>query len=114
MTTRKNPSITVAFPTVTLRKLCDQAEALGLAEGPNAKFWEDVDEDGTHVASFDFPGTGVVDHGGGQQSARAMVACKMRGRTEPQGLLCDFDYLVFTMLVRNGLHVRNGRKKSAG
>ena len=29
--------------------------------------------------------------------------CKMRGRTQPQLLLCDFDYARFTMLVSNRL-----------
>jgi hypothetical protein len=111
---RKNNNITVVLPTVTLRLLCDHAESLGLPQGPTAKFWQDVDEEGTHVVSFNFPGTGVVDHGNGKQSVRAMVMCKMRGHIQPQLLLCDFDYTAFSKIVRRSSKVRSrGRKVAA-
>src|SRR4051794_33664011 len=98
---RKNNNITVVLLTELLRSLCNYAETLSLPQGPTAMFWQDVDEDGIHVISFNNNSTGIVDHGKRKQSVRGMAMCKMRGRTQSQLLLCDFDYARFTMLVSN-------------
>jgi hypothetical protein len=102
-------AIPVALSTAQLKALCDQAEALGFATGPNLRFWKDVDPSGFHVAgqwfrhrpclamwkgvkhSFNF------DHNGGV-NIRALVLCKMKGKIEPHLLLCDFDEKQFVAL----------------
>jgi hypothetical protein len=112
MNNKRHGNMTVVLPTAQLRKLCDHAEALGLPEGPNAKFWNEVDEEGRHVVSFNYPRTGIVTFASGKEAVRAMILCKMRGRLRPQGLLCDFDQDDFSTLVRNGRWATNRRKKS--
>ena len=100
----------VALTTAQLKALCDRAEALGFANGPDERFWQDVDPNGRHVAgdwfrhrpylefwqgvehSFNF------DHNGGV-NIRAVVLCKLRGRVMPVTLRCDFDEPQFMGLV---------------
>ena len=99
---KKNGNLTVVLPTAQLRKLCNHAKALGLPEGPSAKFWNEVDEEGWHVISFNYSGTGLVTFTDGTEAVRAVVLCKMCGRLDPTALLCDFDQDDFSALLGNG------------
>ncbi len=100
----------VALTTPQLKALCDRAEALGFASGPNQRFWLDVAPYGFHVAgnwfrhrpcleiwknvkhSFNFAHNGGVN-------IRSFVLCKMKGRLEPTILRCDFDEPQFLALI---------------
>jgi hypothetical protein len=42
----------IILTTGKLRNLCDQAESLNFSNGPNGKFWEDVDPKGIHVVEL--------------------------------------------------------------
>lgn len=107
--TSKHP--TVALTTPHLRTLCDQAEALRFSNGPNEKFWKEVDPNGHHVVELWFVHQPVLafwegvqhewdfSHGGGR-NIRALVLCKMRGRMKPCVLKCDFDHDAFMKLVK--------------
>ena len=44
----------IVLTTPQLRKLCDQAEALRFSNGPNARFWKEVDPKGFHVVALWF------------------------------------------------------------
>jgi hypothetical protein len=98
--------------TPTLKKLCDNAERLKFHNGPNRKFWEEVDPKGEHVITFamrhspnlamwgdwrskpDFPWN--FDHNGGV-NVRAVVSCRMKDGRRVD-LLCDFDQPEFEAL----------------
>jgi hypothetical protein len=105
----KNLKASVILSTAQLRTLCDQAQALKFSNGPNERFWKDVDPRGVHVVALWFvhqPNLALwegVDHPwdfqhGGGKNVRALVLCKMRGRLKPTDLLCDFDYDAFMAL----------------
>jgi hypothetical protein len=107
----------IALTTAQLRSLCDEAEALKFANGPNRAFWEDVDPKGPHVVDLwmehqpflaQWDG---IDHGfnfghNGGLNIRAMVVAKMRrakkGRGRTVYLKCDFDCDSFMALARDG------------
>jgi hypothetical protein len=108
----KNPKPPVVLSTTQLRKLCDQALALKFSNGPNERFWREVDPSGVHVVGPWFvhrPRLAFwngVDHPwdfthGGGKNIRALVLCKMRGEPKPTELLCDFDYEAFMALVQD-------------
>ena len=114
----------IVLTTPQLRTLCDQAEDLRFSNGPNSKFWKEVDPNGIHVVGFWFvhqPRLYLwegVDHPwdfthGGGQNIRALVLCKMRGRLKPSELLCDFDHEAFMKLPRHGGKLRCPRLKTA-
>lgn len=119
-TTRPNLTLT----TVQLRTLCDQADNLRFSNGPDSKFWEEVDPIGVHVVEIWFvhqPDLAFWNgrqhpwnfaHGGGK-NIRALLVCKMHGSMTPQDLLCDFDYASFLKIVRRGRKVRSRRRKLA-
>lgn len=102
----------VVLSTTQLRKLCDQAETLKFSNGPNEQFWDQVDPSGVHVVSVWFvhrPNLAMwrgvdhpwnINHGGGK-NIRAILLCKMRGKSKPAHLLCDFDFDAFMALVEN-------------
>ena len=101
MNTTLKSGPTVALTTVQLRELCDQAEALNFANGPNARFWETVDPNGIHVVTIWFvhrpnlPMWKGVDHNfdfthGGGKNIRALLLCKMRGKKKPSRLPLRF------------------------
>ena len=115
----------IVLTTPQLRNLCDQAQALRFSNGPNARFWKEVDPHGVHVVGVWFVHQprlylweGVdhpwdFSHGGGK-NIRAEVMCKMLGRTEPCYLKCDFDYDAFMKhVVRARKDRRTRRRKKA-
>ncbi len=111
MSPKKKTRPTLCLTTAQLRTLCDQAEALHFSNGPNAKFWQDVDHKGINVVAFWFvhrPNLAFwkgIDHPwdfshGGGKNIRAHILCKMRNKWKPQDLLCDFDYDAFMALFK--------------
>jgi len=112
----------IVLTTPQLRTLCDQAEALRFSNGPNERFWQQVDSNGHHVVEIWFvhqPSLAFWEgvqhewdfsHGDGK-NIRALVLCKMRGRLKPCVLKCDFDYAAFMKLPRHKVKTR--RRKVA-
>lgn len=111
MTTRSTPppgpgltstEMVKKMDTPTLRQMCDHALRLKFSNGPNGRFWADVDPDGVHVSAHSWYHRPCVEfwesiahefdfsHNDGV-NIRALVLCKMRGRAEPTCVLCDFD-----------------------
>lgn len=94
--------------TEQLRALCNRANDLKFANGPNATFWKEVERWGRHVIVLAFrhsPSLRMwegVDHGFNFEhnngvNVRALVACQMKKGTQAT-ILCDFDeeqYLAF-------------------
>lgn len=120
MAIRKSHRPAIVLTTPQLRRLCDQAEAIRFSNGPNARFWTEVDPNGFHVVGFWFVHQPClafwegVDHRwdfthGGGRNIRAEVMCKMRGRLEPVYLKCDFDHEAFMKQVN---HARRNRRKA--
>ncbi len=115
----------IVLTTPQLRTLCDQAEALRFSNGPNDKFWKQVDPNGFHVVELWFVHQPCLafwegvqhewnfSHGGGK-NIRALVLCKMLGRIKPCVLKCDFDHDAFMALPRIVVKARRSpRNKKA-
>lgn len=114
----------IVLTTPQLRTLCDQAEMLKFSNGPNDKFWEQVDPDGMHVVGIWFVHQPCLalwegvqhkwnfSHGGGK-NIRALVLCKMRGKERLLVLKCDFDHEAFMKLPRRSIKGKNRKKKAA-
>jgi hypothetical protein len=107
--TMKPTNLMKEMDTSTLKRLCDRAEALKFANGPNDRFWQNVDPNGVHVCAYSFyhsPNLAFwqgIDHGfnfahNGGVNIRAIVLCKMKGTMKPTRLLCDFDEQEFKAL----------------
>jgi hypothetical protein len=107
--TLKPTSLRKEIDTPTLKRLCDHAQELKFANGPNDRFWQSVDPKGIHVCtesyyhSPNFAFWQGIDHGfnfahNNGVNIRAVMLCKMKGSRKPVHLLCDFDEQDFKAL----------------
>jgi hypothetical protein len=97
--------------TDDLRRLLKRSRALNFSHVPDSRFDRDLDPDGFHISvtswyhspDLQFWNRAGIKHDwnfahNGGVNVRAVVLCKMRGRTEPAELMFDFDQHDFEAL----------------
>lgn len=117
----------ITLTTAQLRRLCEEAESLQFANGPNERFWKAVDPDGRHVVDLwmehrpflaSWEG---IDHGfnfehNGGLNIRAMVVARMKrnrsGQDRTVYLKCDFDHDSFMAIIHEGSTAQRGRGRA--